>query len=235
MPIQVICPGCHKRFKVSDQFAGQAGACPSCKGEIKVPEKSDEVQVHGHDEFAEGGRGVDGKLVTKPVARSVTKFNPVVATIIAAVCLVVLIGAFLGGNAIENSTLIRAVALFVISPPLALAGYTFLRNDELEPYRGQSLYLRSATCGAAWFALWCVFVFLVQQEFITTDAWTWGIVCIPIIVVGTMIPSALFDLDVGNGFFHYSFYVVVTLALRWVAGMPWIWELPSSGPVVPGV
>ena len=195
MPIQVICPGCHKRFKVSDQFAGQTGACPSCKGEIKVPDKSDEVQVHGHDEFADGGRGVDGTLLTKPVERSVTKFNPVVAVIIAAVCLVVLVGTFLGGNLIVGSSLVRALGVLLISPPLAFAGYTFLRNDELEPYRGMSLYLRSAACGASWFALWGVLVLLVNQGFITTDAWTWGVVCIPIIVVGSMIPSAIFDLD----------------------------------------
>ena len=51
-------------------------------------------------------------------------------------------------------------------------------------------------------------------------------------VVGSMISSASLDLDFGSGFFHYSFYIVATLALRWAVGMPWIWELPVSGPVM---
>ena len=38
MPIQVICPGCHARFTVSDKFGGKEGPCPKCKQKIKIPE-----------------------------------------------------------------------------------------------------------------------------------------------------------------------------------------------------
>ena len=31
-----------------------------------------------------------------------------------------------------------------------------------------------------------------------------------------------FDLEFGDGVFHYSFYLVATLVLRWAAGMKWI-------------
>ena len=49
MAINVICPGCHTRFKVSDKYAGVEGPCPKCKVKIKIPEKSDEVVIHTPD------------------------------------------------------------------------------------------------------------------------------------------------------------------------------------------
>ena len=52
MAITIVCPGCHKRFSVSDNFAGQSGPCPKCKTVIKIPEKSTEVKgprVRGED------------------------------------------------------------------------------------------------------------------------------------------------------------------------------------------
>ena len=40
------------------------------------------------------------------------------------------------------------IGLLLVSPPLAVAAYTFLRDDELEAYRGMQLYIRAAVC--AW-------------------------------------------------------------------------------------
>ena len=77
MSIPVICPGCHKSFKVSDKFAGKSGACPSCKTTIDVPEKGQEVKVHAPAAFAEGGRSTSGKLITKPIARKQVRLEPV--------------------------------------------------------------------------------------------------------------------------------------------------------------
>ena len=51
----------------------------------------------------------------------------------------------------------------LLGPPLAFAGYTFLRDDELEPYRGTEVLLRSLACGlvfaAIWGAYWFVFAY----------------------------------------------------------------------------
>ncbi len=46
MPINVICPGCHARFKVGDQFAGKTGPCPKCKTQIPIPALGYEVVFH---------------------------------------------------------------------------------------------------------------------------------------------------------------------------------------------
>jgi hypothetical protein len=42
------------------------------------------------------------------------------------------------------------------------------------------------------------------------------------------VPLACLDLEYGNGFFHYAFYLLVTVLLRWLAGMGWVWEIPST-------
>ncbi len=87
MAIQIICPGCHKRFKVSDKFAGKTGPCPQCKTSIKIPLKSEEVVVHAPEEF--GPKGDSGEAVLKPIARQETRLTaPMIAGIVGGILLV---------------------------------------------------------------------------------------------------------------------------------------------------
>ena len=68
MPIKVICPGCTKRFTVSEKFAGQKGPCPHCKAEIKIPEVAEEeVVIHAPENF--GPKDAGGRAVLKPIER----------------------------------------------------------------------------------------------------------------------------------------------------------------------
>ena len=66
MSILVVCPGCRKRFSVSDKFAGQTGPCPNCKAKIRVPTKEEEVKIHGPTEFATGTQDARGDITAKP-------------------------------------------------------------------------------------------------------------------------------------------------------------------------
>ena len=84
------------------------------------------------------------------------------------------------------------------------------------------MYIRSAACGVAWAILWVVFGFLSAEELVSQEIWTWLVVGTPLMVVGGMISAASLDLDFGNGCLHYTFYLAVTMILRWAAGMPWI-------------
>ena len=223
MSIHVICPGCHARFKVSDKFAGKSGACPKCKGVINVPSEDQQVEVHAPEEFGGGGRGKDGKLALKPLARVETKVPPVaVVGIVAAVVGVVAI-AWIAGGVFQSNWLVRALGVLLISPPLVFAPYTFLRDQELEAYQGKALYLRVGICALAYTALWVVFAY-TSDFVIGGEAWNWLFIVIPFFVTGALTSLACFDLDFGSGCFHYAFYVLVILMLRWVAGMGWIWE-----------
>jgi hypothetical protein len=226
MSIIVVCPGCRKSFKVSDKFAGRSGPCPSCKRTIKVPEKSEEVKVHAPEAFAGGGRSASGKMVIEPVAFQPARLDPVKASLIAAAVLVVLAVTWVGGRlGLFASLLPTAAGLLLISPLLVLAAYPILRNNDLEPYRGRELYLRSALCALGYAALWGLFALLVARGVIFGDVWVWLFVVPPFGLAGGLFAMASLDLNFGDAVFHYGFYLLATLILRWAAGMKWVWDL----------
>jgi hypothetical protein len=228
MSISVTCPGCLKRFQVNDKFAGKSGPCPNCKKTIKVPDKSEEVVVHAPEEFESGGRGVTGKLALKPIAREDTKITPLFIAAIAAVVLLVFVGAFIGNSAKLfqdglKGYIFCAIGLLLVSPPAALGGYNFLRNNDLEPFRGTELYLRALICGAAYIVLWGVFIYALHRVN-PVEIWTWGVLVAPFLLVGSAAAWITLDLEPGNAFTHYAFYLIVTNLLRWAAGLGWIWD-----------
>jgi len=228
MPIQVICPGCRKRFTVSDKFAGQSGPCPNCKKTIKVPEKSQQVQVHAPEEFAEGGRSVDGQLVTKPISRSAVRLNAVLAVGLGGAVATVIVFTFVLGRMglLADYLVVRTVGLLLISPPLAVAGYTFLRDDEKVPYRGRELYLRAAICGLVYVVLWGLFSHVVHN-YMTGEIWNWMVILPLLVSAGALAPLVCLDMDFSSSAMHYAFYLLVTIVLRWIGAMGWIWDVPK--------
>lgn len=232
MPIRVTCPGCHKRFHVSEKFAGKSGPCPNCKAVIRVPTEDEEVKVETPTEFVRGGRAVTGELLTKPIARKEAKITPVMAVAVGGAVLVVFLATWALGKAgfFENSLLISGAGLLLASPPLVVAGYSFLRDPEdLEPLHGMGLYIRSGICSVVYVGLWAVFGYVADYA-LTGELWNWLYVAPPFFVVGALAALACLDLDFGSGFFHYCFYLSVTVLLRWLAGLGWVWEFVEQPP-----
>ena len=196
-----------------------AAKTPAAAGTKPAPAPMPEVVIHAPEEF--GPKNAQGRATTKPIARRETKFELVPAVIISACVLVTLAVTWILRAQLQQNVLMRGVGLLLASPPIAVAGYTFLRDDELEPYRGRWLWLRGMICGLVYMAMWGVYMFLPADA--TAEAYNWIIVGPPFFVVGAMTAYATFDLDFGNGFFHYCFYVLVTLLLGATAGlaMPW--------------
>jgi len=223
MAITVVCVKCRARFSVDEKFAGRTGPCPKCKAPIRIPTKKEEVKIFGGEDFATGGRNAAGKLVLKPITRSETRFQTGPALIIAAAVLGVFLLAWLGGGVLAESMVVSTVALLVVSPPLVVAAYAFLRDDEKEPYEGKELLVRAAACALGFILLWGVFSYLTDSNLITGELWQWLFVVPPFVALGGALPTLALDLDYGDGVFHYTFYMLVTLALRWTAGMPWPW------------
>src|SRR5262245_16222518 len=93
MPIQVTCPGCHKRFTVSDKSAGQKGPCPKCKTVIQIPDKSEEVVIHAPEDF--GPKDAKGTAVLKPITRSEAKFSTTAAVLIGVAVVAILVVAII--------------------------------------------------------------------------------------------------------------------------------------------
>jgi uncharacterized protein YbaR (Trm112 family) len=226
MPIIVVCPQCRKSYKVNDKFAGKSAPCPNCKNTLQVPTKAEEVMVHAPTEFAGGGRSRTGKLITEPIARTSARLEPVTVTAIAAAVLVVLVVTWAGGRfGLFHNMAAVIVGLVVVSPPLVIAAYAALRDEELEPYRGTALYIRSGICALVYVALWGVFSLLASRGIITGDLWNWAFVVPAFAAAGGLAAFASLDLDYGNAMLHYGFYLIATVLLRWVAGMKWVWDV----------
>src|SRR5208282_3906308 len=140
MAILIVCPGCKKSFSVDDKFAGKTGPCPKCKTKITIPEKKPEVTIHAPDEFAGGGKGVTGKLLLKPIAREEARIRPLGAAMIGGGVLAAIGWAlavrYFTIEATPFRYLLSSGGLLLVSPLLAMAAYSFLRDDELAPYRG---------------------------------------------------------------------------------------------------
>jgi hypothetical protein len=226
MSILVICPGCHKRYQVKDKFAGKSGHCPNCRHPIIVPDKAIDLKIHAPEEFEQGGRDTSNKLVLKPIAREEIKFNPLVAAYIVSIAAVMFTGAFYGGNLglFKDNLFITAASLALISPLLAMAGYALLYDEELEPYKGIEFFIRSAICGLIYTLFWGVFA-SISAVVLTGEVWNWVFIAPPFLAAGAMVSATLLDLEFGNGLLHYSFYLIITIILRWAAGMDWIWNI----------
>jgi hypothetical protein len=226
MPILVSCPGCKKSFNVDEKFAGKTGPCPHCKTKITVPQKQPEVKVHAPDEFAGGGKSKTGKLLLKPIARQEAKITPlriavVAGGAVAAIVYAVVIRMIAAESGSMKQMILCGVGLLAIAPPLAAAAYAFLRDDELEPYRGTQLWIRAGICGLIYALLWGVFAYIRGVIFKDTpiELFMWLFIVPPFFVIGGMAGKFSLDLETANGFFHYAFYVVVTILLALIAGM----------------
>ncbi|HUG66866.1 MAG TPA: hypothetical protein VMM76_03875 [Pirellulaceae bacterium] len=219
MPLTVVCPGCKKRFSVSEKFAGQKGPCPKCKIEITIPALEDQVVIHA----PESGTLKDskGRSVSKPILREETRFSPKIAAGIGAAVLVVLVLAWMvrrGDDPEPISSIIPILGAILLAPPIALGGYTFLRSDDLEPWTGKDLLIRVASCGAAYAFLWGAFWY-VSSQLELTDIYAYLIVVVPLVLAGGFAAYASLDLDYMMGLIHYGFYLLVTGGLALFVGI----------------
>jgi hypothetical protein len=232
MPIQVTCPGCLKRFSVADKFAGQKGPCPKCKTVIQIPKKEDEVVIHAPEHSEAGAVGAGGRHALKTYKWKDTKFQPLVFTGVIGFVLVAVLIALVIRSSGPPETWLKAAAAILLGPPLAWAGYTFLRDPEFEAYRGTNLILRATVCGLVFALLWGVYWFLGNQ-FFGADAMTKGleiwqmvVLLVPVFAAGTLAAYASFDLEPGSAFFCCAMYFAVTVLLRLIAGLS---ALPGLG------
>lgn len=231
MAITVVCPGCMKRFNVSDKFAGKKGPCPKCKAEITIPAKSDEVKVHEPTSF--GPKDAKGRATLKPIFREEVKVTPVMWGAIGGSVLLFLVLALVSratvfaslpdvGVAPETSILVSlGIGAVLLAPPLAYAGYTFMRDDELAPFRGKSLWIRVTICGIGYAVLWVAVViphgYLYEWEGLPIPALM--VVVALMLGCGAGIAVAALDFDFFTGLIHYGLYFLSSLLLRLIAGV----------------
>jgi len=232
MSILVVCRGCHKRFKVSDKFAGKKGTCPNGKEPITVPGADEEVTIHTPEHSEGGARGKDGELVLKPVSREDHALSGQEIGIIAAVAVGVFVVALLLRFMSEGAqSVVGSIGTVVLAPPLVLGAYRFLRNDELEAYSGQAQWTRVAICSVVYAGTWGLYA-LLPTEYTSETHW-WVILAPLFLAIGITASYACFDLEPLNAFFHYACYIAVTLLLAITMGMQIITPPETETPPAP--
>ena len=97
-----------------------------------------------------------------------------------------------------------------------------LRDEEREPYRGAALALRVVICAAVYALLWGVYAYMTWSLLGDRSPEIWLLVfAIPALVgVGAIAPFASLDLDYTNSCLHYGLYLLVTILLRLLMGLP---------------
>jgi len=222
MAIIVVCPNCRVRLRVSEKYAGQQKLCPKCKELIAIPAEVEVVTIH-EPEPENGARSRTNTASLKLLTRQEIQVRPVlVGGIVATVFLVFAAALLLRGSDWKSSGVLLTFCAAVLAPPLVLAGYTVLRNQELEPYRGSELVARVAICAAVYVVLWGILWGLkhgVLQADSSLESWNTLFLLIPPMVVGSVTAWATLDLDVGSGFFHYCLYLGVCVLLRLTIGL----------------
>jgi hypothetical protein len=235
MAIDVTCTKCLTRFQVSEKFAGKKGPCPKCKTIITVPEKKQEVVIHAPE--VSGPVDSKGQAVLKPLTRKeVLLSKPVIGGIVGSVVLVLVIALAvrftakpIKGKAYKDiPVVVTVLGAILLAPPLAFAGYTFLRDDELAPHRGLDILLRliapSVVYPGLWGLYWLAFVYL-GPTVASPNNWYLLAFILPVFVaIGAFTAQSSLDLDFTNGALHYSLYLATTVLLRLLMGMQVNWN-----------
>ncbi|HEX3601691.1 MAG TPA: hypothetical protein VHU84_16175 [Lacipirellulaceae bacterium] len=229
MPIPVTCPGCLKRFSVADKFAGKQGPCPNCKKTITIPKLEEQVVIHAPDHSESGAVGAGGRHALKTYKRTDSKFKPLVFTSVVGFVLVAILIALVIRSSGPPEVWLKTLAAVMLGPPIAWAGYTFLRDPELEAYQGTSHALRALACGLAFALMWAVYWFIAYHwagpDGLTNpkkglEIYQLVLLCAIVVGIGTFAAFASFDLDPGSAFFLCAMYFAVTVVLRLIAHLP---------------
>lgn len=236
MAIQVTCPGCLKRFSVGDQHAGKQGPCPSCKQVIQIPKLEEQVVIH--EAPPEGPVDSKGRSLFKTDRRTDAKFSPLVAGAAVAVVLLSVFAALLlkskvAANETSSYLILGAIAA-VLGPIIVRGGYMFVRDDELEPYRGSSLWIRVIACGLVFAVAWFLYGFLLSRLTSPDDIakglqmWEfWPVVIM--FMVGMGAGMVALDLQPANAVMLFMFFFLATATLRLIAGLQFVPGLGAVG------
>jgi hypothetical protein len=231
MAIDVTCTGCKTRFQVSDKFAGKKGPCPKCKTIIEIPSAKDQVVIHAPEPT--GPVDSKGRSVAEPIFREEVRLAPpVIFGIVASVIVIAAMAFVIRFQELPTKEFFAMVGSVLLAPPLALAGYTFLRDQEAAPHRGMELVMRliapSIVYPLTWGIYWAVFAYFGFDAKHAPDLIPMMIAAAAMITVGAVTAQASLELETGPAAMHYAMYLAVTVILRLVMGMHAYWNTGVS-------
>jgi len=220
MPIRVTCTKCHTRFNVSDKFAGKEGPCPKCKTKIKVPDKTEEVVIAGPKATAVDSKG---RSVLSPIRRKDTILSPIQLTIIIASIVGFLVAAFVLRSMLPEAKdfplWLMGISALLIAPPLVYVAYAFLRDQDLDPFKGSELWARVGICSAVYAITWIAMPIAYYAFNNHYEVGSYVIAGAAMLVAGGVTGMFCFDLDYFMGSVHYGLYMGICLLGRSLAGV----------------
>jgi hypothetical protein len=129
----------------------------------------------------------------------------------------------------QSLQVILALGAILLAPAIAFGGYTFLRNDELEPYRGRALYIRLLIISAAypmlWGIYWALFGYFAGNFEGGPPLMALAIVVPLLVLAGAFVAHATLDIEYGTALLHCGMYLSATVLLRLIIGLPPHWTV----------
>lgn len=243
------CPKCKALISIPKLTPEQAAAAAA------PPKPQAEVKIHGPETPAQPGKTSTGAKSIKPLTRTDARLTPklLIVTLIAVVG--IFAAAKFGGNFVRGPAalsqveagdaervaerrsqlvvpyLFRVLGLLLVGWPIVLAGYAVLRDDELDPYRGRALLTRTASCLAVYLLVWAGYVWIPDD--MKREAIAWVFFAPLMIIPATVAAYFAYELDPVGSAIHACFFLLVTLALGWTAGLDMPWTDPNGSPIVP--
>ena len=160
----------------------------------------------------------------KPIAREKTRITPLgIAAggggVVAAIAYAVAIRLMAAEPGSMKQIVLCGLGLLLIAPPLAVAAYAVLRDVRTGALTAAGNFI-SERRFAAWYMRSFGPVLPMSKTVLgQIDLPYWMLVAPPFVIVGGMAGKFSLDLETANGFFHYSFYVAVTIVLGLIAGV----------------
>ena len=217
MAIQVLCGSCKATFTVSDQFAGRTGPCPKCKKPITIPAAPVKAVVIHEPEAPSTTSTATGRAPTAPLKRIDRPVSALQWTLIGAGTVLAIVAAAVARVQWNGQPPVwfQLAGAALLALPCARLGYAAIRDRELQPYQGRSLALRTLICAAVYVAMWVARGYLPVE----IEMWEWLYYAPVFVAVGAFAAFACFDFETGAAIAHFSLFLMVTAALRWLAGI----------------
>ena len=221
MAIDVICTGCHKRFQVSEEFAGRKGPCPECKTVIEIPKLEDIVVVHERETTKTGAPTKLNSI--RRQGTTVSKLELIISLSAVALGLTIaIIGRFTISEVSEApGILIWGIAGCMFGIGTSLLGYIVLRNSELEIVNDRRTILKASGIGILYAILWRLQIIITDSALTMED----GIILPGVIVlalaltaIASFLPMVLLEFEFAQGLVHTSLFIAGLVAYSLILG-----------------
>ncbi|HBT76776.1 MAG TPA: hypothetical protein DEB39_07585 [Planctomycetaceae bacterium] len=227
MAINVVCPGCLKRFQVSERFAGLKGPCPNCNTIIDIPKE--QVKVHAPEDEAAAGKAVKGGATVRPLERigrdfDIRRFYYAAGGTVLLLFLTAILGHI--GLPVVVRNVLGALGLLAIGVPIAMYGYWTIRDrEDLFLWSGRELYQRCAFCGGGYALLWIAMEIVSSYTGASSDPIYLWLFVLLFAGLSLILPHVVFDFDFTRGLAHYLTFFLATILLRALLGLGWLWNV----------